>query len=214
MAPLWKIRNLSLCRKIFQHCHFPQNFTRFQKYYRKFNPTLLLWATLKWFGGFLTNVPRIFRVFFYIIKHIWLDYILNPSVRPVLQSLGQSVRQSSSPSVRNWNLQSFSEPPKGSGLIINFCVQKTPCVEFTKFINNSRIRFRIFSGFKKKHYHFCAGVNDKLNKFFLVKRSSRGKRQLLAGGLYPCYRRQSGDWHRYLYYLFCSKHILKKHNLD
>ena len=40
----WKIRNLSLCRKIFEHCHLVQNFPRFQGCYRKFNQTLR-WAT-------------------------------------------------------------------------------------------------------------------------------------------------------------------------
>ena len=33
--------NLSLCRKIFEHCHFVQNFPQFQRCYRKFNLTLL-----------------------------------------------------------------------------------------------------------------------------------------------------------------------------
>ena len=42
----WKIRNLSLCSKIFEHCHLVQNFPRFQRRYWKFSPTLFHWATV------------------------------------------------------------------------------------------------------------------------------------------------------------------------
>ena len=41
----WKIRNLSFCRKIFEHCHFAQNFILVDKMLSKNNPTLLLKAS-------------------------------------------------------------------------------------------------------------------------------------------------------------------------
>ena len=45
------MRNLSLCRQIFEHCDFIQNSPWFQKLYRKFNPIPFHWAT----GFFSSN---------------------------------------------------------------------------------------------------------------------------------------------------------------
>ena len=103
-----EIRNLSLCIKIFEHCHFFQNLPPVPEMISKFKPTLF-----HWFGyGIKKNgwaifekiSPRVFRVPFYIVKHIRLN--IGPAVRPFV-----------SPSVRHWNLHSSSEPFPGSGLV-------------------------------------------------------------------------------------------------
>ena len=61
-----KIRNLSLCRKVFEHWHLFRISLRFQKWHWKFNLTLFDWATIFFFffklcEGFWKYFPPIFN---------------------------------------------------------------------------------------------------------------------------------------------------------
>ena len=95
----WKIRNLSLCRKIIEYCHFELNFPSVDELISKIqsDPSLSfkngLADLFKMFPGFL----RVYFVPFNIFA-----YVFDPSVS---QSTSPSVLQS----VSHWNLQSLSD---------------------------------------------------------------------------------------------------------
>ena len=86
----WKIGNLSLWRKIFEHCHLVQNFPRFYSCcYRKFKPPSVRWSVLQ-------SVMSVMSV-------RQSCQSVSPSVRQsvVRQSVSPSVRQSFSPSCQS-----------------------------------------------------------------------------------------------------------------
>ena len=142
---------MSLCRKIFEHCHFVQSFPtvdetlskiqsdkkqfefNVEKYFQhchfvlKFIPgdKMILkiqsdsfhWATAFFYKNSLPDFEKLFHGFFQVLfvhrKTSTLKYwAFCPSI---CLSVRLTVCQSS---VSHWNLQSFSEPSPGSGIII------------------------------------------------------------------------------------------------
>ena len=85
--------------------HFVQNLPPVKKWYRKFNPTFLHWATRFFFKYYLAYLLKIFSPdfkgsLFYTVKHICFN-----------------IYRTRLPSVHR-NMQSFSQPSPSSALVL------------------------------------------------------------------------------------------------
>ena len=104
-------------RKIFEHCHLVQNFPRFQRCYRKFNPSPLGYAA---FFFFKWSQKIHYQIFFQKRFSRFFEKSLPWILRvPFLHHKTYSPKywtQSVSPSVRPSDWHSFSQPSPGSEL--------------------------------------------------------------------------------------------------